>query len=409
MANGDNPIVRKNFWFTWFSANSKIIGRKKSLYQVEKCNFITPIQNLIMPFTALLLLAAVLVITYFSNRILDNTGRLLSPHYLFFLLGVAISASMVMDGTSVDKGSTLFVLYPYGLFTLFIMGPGLYLDATRKAGYKPLALLHYVPAFLILVTTLLHPLRSNQSIRLIQSLFIYGDTSVITSTGLFPDAYLFIAYPIYTTVYIAFTLYHAYRDHDNSFPSINNEPLLYGLLLISPMVLDMAHHFIYGKGLIVHSLNIVLFILFGILPLIALDISRKLNDITTVKSISKSIQGKQKNMDPISRFIAREINRGNKSIFTQAKFNKALLYSESGFPVSQWEKYYHKNHGGFSELKKFVRIKIALELINSGYLDLYSIEALSNEIGYKSRTSFYSAFEQVQNQSFPEFFKQLKS
>ena len=112
-------------------------------------------------------------------------------------------------------------------------------------------------------------------------------------------------------------------------------------------------------------------------------------------------------MDPISRFIAREISKGDSSIFTQVKFTKAMLYSESGFPVSQWEKYYHRNHGGFSDLKKFVRIKIALQLINNGYLDLYSIEALSNDIGYKSRTSFYSAFEQVQSQSFPEFYKRL--
>lgn len=361
-----------------------------------------------MPFTALLLLAAVLVITYFSNQVFGKKGRLLAPHYLLFLLGVSVSASMVMDGTSVDKGSTLVFLYPYGLFTLFIMGPGLYLDATRIASYNPLALLHYVPAFLILVTTLLHPLLSNQSIRLIQSLFIYGDSSMMSSTGIMPDAYLFIAYPVYTTVYLALTLYHAYRDHDNSFPSISNEPLLYGLLLISPFVLDMAHHFIYGKGLIVRSLNIVLFILFGILPLIALDIRRKFNDIITVNSISKSIQGKEKNMDPISRFIAREINKGDKSIFTQEKFTKAMLYAESGFPVSQWEKYYHRNHGGFSDLKKFVRIKIALQLIKDGYLDLYSIEALSNDIGYKSRTSFYSAFEQVQSQSFSEFYKRLR-
>jgi YesN/AraC family two-component response regulator len=48
---------------------------------------------------------------------------------------------------------------------------------------------------------------------------------------------------------------------------------------------------------------------------------------------------------------------------------------------------------GFNELLNKYRIRFAIEKIEEGYLDLYTLEALGEESGFSSRTTFFNAFK----------------
>ncbi|HAW21291.1 MAG TPA: hypothetical protein DCX14_14010, partial [Flavobacteriales bacterium] len=49
------------------------------------------------------------------------------------------------------------------------------------------------------------------------------------------------------------------------------------------------------------------------------------------------------------------------------------------------------------------------DLIAQGALNDYSVDGLSQLIGYQSRTSFYSAFKEVEGMSFSEYRDTLSS
>lgn len=237
----------------------------------------------------------------------------------------------------------------------------------------------------------------------------FNEISITKSTGFIPDSFLILAYPVYTFVYLIITLIFYYKKDDNTWPTILEQYLLYGLIILSPIVWDMVYHFLFSRGSIISSINVVVFLFLGILPLIGLDAADRFKNLIAISSLTEALKKKRKHLDPVSKFIHDEINKKRSSKFTSYRFTKALMYDESKLPISEWEKYFYRYRTNFSNIKKLVRIKIAIRLIMQGYLDRYSIEALSNDIGYRSRTSFYSAFEQIQNQTFPDFYNSFKS
>lgn len=47
----------------------------------------------------------------------------------------------------------------------------------------------------------------------------------------------------------------------------------------------------------------------------------------------------------------------------------------------------------FKELTNMYRVEYAKEKIEEGFLDLYTVEALGNEAGFSSRTTFFNVFK----------------
>ena len=86
--------------------------------------------------------------------------------------------------------------------------------------------------------------------------------------------------------------------------------------------------------------------------------------------------------------------------FTRPKLTLDNLVARSGIPAEEWQAYLQHQGTNFSQLKKKVRIGYALELLNEGYLNDYTVDSLSETVGYKSRTSFYSVFEEITGRPF---------
>ena len=81
-------------------------------------------------------------------------------------------------------------------------------------------------------------------------------------------------------------------------------------------------------------------------------------------------------------------------------FTKQNLADVSVISVSDWEAYFIEQRFSWPEFKNRLRIRYALQELNSGYLATKTVESLSFELGFKSRKSFYTAFESVTGHGF---------
>jgi hypothetical protein len=84
----------------------------------------------------------------------------------------------------------------------------------------------------------------------------------------------------------------------------------------------------------------------------------------------------------------KSLEQNTSNVLLDEDVNKLDFIRTTPFPADQWENYFDVTGRGYVGLKKRVRIAVALTLIKDGFLNTYSVEALSKEIGYKSRTSF---------------------
>lgn len=82
------------------------------------------------------------------------------------------------------------------------------------------------------------------------------------------------------------------------------------------------------------------------------------------------------------------------------EFTKPELASASLISSSDWDSFLHEQRFSWPEFKNRVRIRYALQELNSGYLATKTVESLSLELGFQSRKSFYTAFEAVTGESF---------
>lgn len=82
------------------------------------------------------------------------------------------------------------------------------------------------------------------------------------------------------------------------------------------------------------------------------------------------------------------------------EFTKSQLEKLSAIEISRWDVFWNEQRLSWPEFKNRIRIRYALQELNHGYLETRTVEALSQEIGFQSRKSFYTAFESVSGTKF---------
>ena len=94
-------------------------------------------------------------------------------------------------------------------------------------------------------------------------------------------------------------------------------------------------------------------------------------------------------------------------VLTIKRVSLSDLVMETGISFETWSAYLTWTDCTFIGFKRKIRIQYAKQLVDSGYLNQYSVDGLSEKIGYQSRTSFYSAFNEVEGVSFTVYRKAL--
>lgn len=102
--------------------------------------------------------------------------------------------------------------------------------------------------------------------------------------------------------------------------------------------------------------------------------------------------------EPIETFLRNLDGDTVRALFQE--FTKLELANASLISSFDWESFLHEQRFSWPDFKSRVRIRYALQELNSGYLANKTVESLSLELGFQSRKSFYTAFEAVTGESF---------
>ena len=96
----------------------------------------------------------------------------------------------------------------------------------------------------------------------------------------------------------------------------------------------------------------------------------------------------------------------NTTVFRNKELTIEEFSSELRIPVSHL-KYLFTFHciESFSDYKKIIRITDAIKLLETNYIKTNTIESLSQEVGFKSYTTFFTAFKAVTGKSPQEFLR----
>jgi len=99
----------------------------------------------------------------------------------------------------------------------------------------------------------------------------------------------------------------------------------------------------------------------------------------------------------------------NPESFKDFKFTISDLASKLKIPTSHLN-YIFKYHCkiAFSDYKKIIRIRHSIILIQSGYLEVNTLESLAKEVGFASYNPFYCSFKEISGKAPKEYIEQFK-
>ena len=109
------------------------------------------------------------------------------------------------------------------------------------------------------------------------------------------------------------------------------------------------------------------------------------------RSILEGIEGEIKNKFYLNTVTIKELAD---SIKTNPRYLSQVIHEEYGKHFSSW-------------INSF-RIDEAKRMIKDGILDQLTIEGVSTEVGFKSYSSFYSAFRTIEGRSPQEWVESIK-
>jgi len=312
---------------------------------------------------------------------------------ILFLLGV-LATGVMLSQINFD---TFYVthIYPFGIPFAYTIGPSYLFYNNRYRFETHKVWVHYLPALFLVGLCSTHMILNPTNFENSRSLFLTFHSLDATSTYIITDALLILLFPIHGALYFIGNLWLNKRTEDEF--NLDNNLSGIAMLFASPFVFALAHVYVYLENSWFFPFKgILIFILIGTIPAIVFDLILQYRQLKEVKTITYGLE----DLD-ISNYLKRQIFL--ESDFTKPGFNRRDLYESSGISEDDWENYMLSKKLNFTSLKKWVRVQIAKKLIHDGFLEKYNVDALSEAIGYRSRSSFYSAFREIEAESVSEF------
>lgn len=327
--------------------------------------------------------------------------------YLYFLFGVVVASFLLTDPALVgDRFIT--ILFPLFVPFLYMVGPGIYgsiqpLEARRN----PWHIIHYLPVIFGFTMLFLHWFidveHYRQAVTDARS-FLWDDTRTFYP---FSDAFILLGYPIFTALYYVLTI-RKLREYG---APRNKYILPVGMLIFSPFIWDTVHQFLYGKGFFIHDGDLLRYILIGAVLVIFWDViivkPPKPNEVTDLLKEEEPLIAPYPYIDKLPNealaiYIIELTEESNAKLFQKFK-NKAAFIKSTPFSQEDWDQFFAFTRTSWNYLKKYVRIRRAIQLMEDGFLNSANIDALAEEVGYSSRASLYAAFKQIMGTPLPDF------
>ena len=327
--------------------------------------------------------------------------------YIYFLFGVTVASFLLTDPVLVGN-MFVKVLYPLFVPFLFIVGPGIYgsyLPIKERRDYWHIV--HYLPILIGYTLLFLHwfldPDHYYQSISYARELD-WKNTKIFYP---FSDIYIFLAYPIVSSFYYILTIHRLIKFK----AELKQFILPAGMLLFSPLLWDTVYQFIHGEGYFIHDGAILRYILVGAIIIIFWDIT--IVKPPKPKEVMEKMIEKKPLIAPypyledfpnesLALYIIEVAEESTIELFRKFK-NKDAFIKSTSFTNQEWDQFFAFTRTSWNYLKKYIRVRRAIQLMEDGFLIENNIDTLAEEVGYNSRASLYTAFKQVMGTSLPDF------
>ena len=313
----------------------------------------------------------------------------LQNRFIWISLGVAIVTLVwLLNAALTLNAEAIAFLYPYFFGYLFLLGPGVYFALSDlKIANLTYLLVHVSAAVFICFgrwsVASVAPLTPEYVTSIIQSSKpLY---SIFEQTYIGSDLILYILLPIHFLLYGILTAFKTKK-----IAHIVMLTLLFGLILLFTFVyttrFDILNAFIPTAAI---TIEIALFIavlrLLIVKPRLTATLNRAAERHTNVEIINYLSDFERAQQD-----------------FSSSEFNLDVLITKSNIDLNSWRNYLENEKVSFTTLKKRIRINYAQRLLAGDFLDQYTVEYLTQTIGYQSRTSFYTAYKEITGKSFTE-------
>ena len=327
--------------------------------------------------------------------------------YLYFLTGIVIASFLLTDPALVgDK--FINVLYPLFVPVLYIIGPGIYGSIQPvEARRNPWHIIHYLPMFIGYIMIYLHWFLDEPNYH--QTVFDGRQFQFETNHMFWPftDKFILMGYPYFTAGYYILSI----RKLREQGSPRNMYILPVGLLICTPIIFDVVHDYVYGYGFFLQDPDLQRYLLLPAVFIIFWDViivkPPKPKEVTSAENeeAEESIQYPEisKVQNESLAFYIEELFEASGEHLSSDLQTKQGFVKQSPFEKEEWEKFFSETHTSWNFLKKFVRIKRAIALMEEGFLVEGSIEELAQEVGYSTRASLYLAFRQVMGVPLPEY------
>ena len=351
-----------------------------------------------MPKT-LFLIAYALLSTYLVSRpfwLLQGTMRILIAFStfssIFYLLNLNIDNSILqIQGYSI---STLFIPF------LFLAGPYTMFNSSNKRVTQRTFRNHLVPFSLAILIVVLRELYSEFEL---DSFINSTDNNLLSEvTNYIANNHLLLLlflYPGHNSIYAILCIEHRYAN------GVHWTLLIWpiSLLVTSLFTFDFLYTIVSGNYLFIRDPMFQKLLI--CIPGMAIVYEILFLNTPSVRLIrSKTSLNKKSplNIEFIQNYID-SLAYDNKCVLFNSYTTKADFIENAPFTPEQWREYTKVTSKGFITISKEIRIKKAVELINGHYLNQHSIDALSRNVGYESRTSLYSAFKEIVGVTLSEY------
>lgn len=344
---------------------------------------------------ALLVLA---LFSFASQRLSEAKSKRFYLLSFFFALGVS---GILSNALSIRNFGSIRVLFPQFSMAMFLLGPSLFLFSRPKRVSRIRIFFHYTPYVLFLTSAsfynFLNPIPSSVWVNLEKTIMPLSSIERITLLAEFPIHPILGLFSIVT--------YGSLSLKFNSNVELN--VLTIGIIL-SLITLNLHYYGIVPNSLWFMNLMQIganlLILIPGFKFLVFYNpIENELRRITAGELLFES----QPIHPDLSKFL--EDKEMCRTFFTGTQITIEKLIEFSQIDSTKWTNYFMSTNTSLIGLKQKIRVDCAKELVENGFLHAHSIDALAMEIGYRSRTSFYTAFLNQEEKSFTLFKKGLSS
>ena len=98
----------------------------------------------------------------------------------------------------------------------------------------------------------------------------------------------------------------------------------------------------------------------------------------------------------------------HKKLYKNAKLTSQQMATETNLSTTELTKYINGRYGmNFSQYLNRYRTEEAIRLMTSNFLDRFSLEALGQEAGFNSKSSFYQVFKEQTGKTPTAYLKSL--